>query len=310
MPAHIFLQLGDWDEAVASDEASFAASDARVKRRKLPITQRDYHSLSWLAYEYLQRGQFAKARAAWRPLEEAVKVAQTSGSRLGHAPSEEHTHSSTVDSVGGRPDSLALKNDLATMRAFHVIETGSWDLMKGSSRFDNVDELFALGMSAAGVKDFDRAEAARQLFEKFAKTEKDPTRQKLVEIMEMQMLALVHRARGHREAVQAAARAAAIERTLSRPVGRPHPIKPSHELHGELLVEAGRPGEAISEFEHALWRAANRARSLLGLARAQAAAGDRAAAQRTYVRLLEIWKHADPNLPELDEARRRAQGHD
>jgi tetratricopeptide (TPR) repeat protein len=299
MPAHIFLQLGYWDEAVASDEASFAASDARVKRRKLPITQRDYHSLSWLAYEYLQRGQFVKAREAWRPLEEAVRVAEATGSKLGHAPSEEHAHG------GSEPDSVALKNDLATMRAFHVIETGQWDLMKGSSRFDNVDELFALGMSAAALKDVDRAEATRQLFEKFAKGEKDPSRQKLVAIMEMQTLALVHRARGRKaEAVQAAASAAAIERQISRPVGRPHPIKPSHELYGELLVEAGRPDEAIVEFEHALWRGANRSRSLLGLARAQAAAGDRAAAQKTYARLLQVWHLADPKLPELEEARR------
>jgi tetratricopeptide (TPR) repeat protein len=303
MPAHIFLQLGFWDEAVASDEASFAASDARVKRRKLPITQRDYHSLSWLAYEYLQRGQFTKARATWKPLEEAIKVAETSGSRLGHAPSEEHAHNAAA------PDIVALKNDLATMRAFHVIETGRWDLMKGHDSFDNVDELFALGMSAAGLKDVDRAEATRQLFEKFAKAEKDPSRQKLVATMEMQMLALVHRARGRKaEAVQAAARAAAIERTLSRPVGRPHPIKPSHELHGELLVEAGRPSDAIGEFEHALWRAANRARSVLGLARAQAGAGDRAAARRTYARLLEIWRVADPELAELVEAKKAVGG--
>jgi tetratricopeptide (TPR) repeat protein len=304
MPAHIFLQLGYWDDAVASDEASFAASDARVRRRKLPITQRDYHSLSWLAYEYLQRGQFAKARATWSPVEEAIKIAEASGSRLGHSPSEEHAHAraAPVDAQGG-PDSVALKNDLATMRAFHVIETGRWDLMKGTSGFNNVDELFALGMSAARLKDVDRAEAARQLFEKFAKTEKDPSRQKLVAIMEMQMLALVHRARGRKaDAVQAAARAAAIERTLSRPVGRPHPIKPSHELHGELLIEAGRPSDAIGEFEHALWRAANRARSLIGLARAQAAAGDRAAARKTYARLLETWKQADSDVPELKEA--------
>ena len=309
MPAHIFLQLGFWDEAVASDEASFAASDARVKRRKLPITQRDYHSLSWLAYQYLQRGQFTKARATWRPLEDAIKVADATGSRLGHAPSEDHPHAAARGTAPAGPDSLSLKNDLATMRAFHVVETGRWDLMKGSSHFDNVDELFALGMSAAGLKDVDRAEATRQLFEKFAKAEKDPSRQKLVATMEMQMLALVHRARGRKaEAVQAAARAAAIERTLSRPVGRPHPIKPSHELHGELLVEAGRPSDAIGEFEHALWRAANRARSLLGLARAQAAAGDRAAARGTYARLLQIWRVADPELAELVEARKAVGG--
>ena len=64
MPAHIFLQLGMWDEAAASDEASFSASEAWVKRKGLPIGMRDHHSLSWLLYESLQQGRFQKAREA------------------------------------------------------------------------------------------------------------------------------------------------------------------------------------------------------------------------------------------------------
>ena len=50
MPAHIFLQLGRWDEAAAADEAALGASDAWVRRRGLPQTMRSYHSLAWLQY--------------------------------------------------------------------------------------------------------------------------------------------------------------------------------------------------------------------------------------------------------------------
>ncbi len=39
MPAHTFLQLGFWDDAAASDEASWNASIAWAKRRGLPISQ-------------------------------------------------------------------------------------------------------------------------------------------------------------------------------------------------------------------------------------------------------------------------------
>ena len=39
MPSHIFLPLGMWDEAVASDESSFAASVDRVKRLGLSMAQ-------------------------------------------------------------------------------------------------------------------------------------------------------------------------------------------------------------------------------------------------------------------------------
>jgi tetratricopeptide (TPR) repeat protein len=61
MPAHIFLQLGMWPEAAASNESAWAVSDAWVKRKGLALSARDYHSLHWLAYVYLQQGRYAKA---------------------------------------------------------------------------------------------------------------------------------------------------------------------------------------------------------------------------------------------------------
>ena len=63
MPSHIFLQLGMWPEAAASNEASWAASDTWVKQKNLPISKRDYHSLHWLLYIYLQQGRYGKAEA-------------------------------------------------------------------------------------------------------------------------------------------------------------------------------------------------------------------------------------------------------
>src|SRR5438093_12304163 len=75
MPAHIFLQLGMWDDAAASDEASFRASEAWVKRKGLPVGMRDYHILSWLLYESLQQGRFQKAREALDLMKTALEAA-------------------------------------------------------------------------------------------------------------------------------------------------------------------------------------------------------------------------------------------
>ena len=83
----------------------------------------------------------------------------------------------------------------------------------------------------------------------------------------------------------------------------PSLIKPSHELFGEILLRAGQPKEAAEKFQIALLRQPNRARSLLGLARAAAQSGDTATARATYTKLLDQWKQADANLPELREAR-------
>ena len=88
--------------------------------------------------------------------------------------------------------------------------------------------------------------------------------------------------------------------------GPPAVAKPAHEMLGELLLQVGKPAEAVAEFEFALTRAPRRACSLLGLARAHRGAGDVAAARAAYGELASIWQVADADLPDLDEVRRAA----
>src|SRR5262249_39807535 len=72
MPSHVFLPLGMWDEAAASDESAFAASVDLATRKGLSAAQYDFHALAWLHYEYLQQGRFARARDAMREVEKAL----------------------------------------------------------------------------------------------------------------------------------------------------------------------------------------------------------------------------------------------
>jgi len=90
---------------------------------------------------------------------------------------------------------------------------------------------------------------------------------------------------------------------MGPPSGPPVLIKPSNELFGEILLRAGKPAEAAAQFRTALLRQPNRARSLLGAARAAAQSGDQASAAAAYARLLDQWQQADEALPELREAR-------
>jgi len=66
MPAHIFVQLGMWPEAAKSNENGWATSKKWVEREKLPKSKRDYHSLQWLHYVYLQQGLIDKAEAIFK----------------------------------------------------------------------------------------------------------------------------------------------------------------------------------------------------------------------------------------------------
>jgi predicted Zn-dependent protease len=105
------------------------------------------------------------------------------------------------------------------------------------------------------------------------------------------------------EAFSAMDRAAAAQARLPKPIGRPFPVKGADELYGELLLQAGRPNEAIGWFDRALSRTPNRSRAVLGLARAAARAGNSGRSREAYTQFLANWTQADPDLPELREAR-------
>ena len=57
-----------------------------------------------------------------------------------------------------------------------------------------------------------------------------------------------------------------------------------------MLLAQGRPQQAITEFDLSLSRNTNRSLSLLGLARAQEAAGELKAAAETNALLASNWK--------------------
>jgi tetratricopeptide (TPR) repeat protein len=127
---------------------------------------------------------------------------------------------------------------------------------------------------------------------------------KALEIRELEVAALLSASRKNfDEAITALKRATMLEEELSPPSGPPSLLKPSHELFGEILLRAGKPKEAAHAFATALARQPNRARSLLGAARAAAASADKATALTAYADLLRVWQPADANLPELGEAR-------
>lgn len=327
MPSHIFIQLGMWPEAAASNESSWATSDAWVKRKKHSIERRDYHSLSWLEYVYLQQGRVREAEAQ-------LALMQQSIAELG-AP------------IRGYP----------YMAAVFIVETGRWDLIdkhfgdpgaksaslsgtKSEAKEAGADSchvaakpaatasvipaavvaqspqrpLFRLlygsylrGLAAASSRKPAEAErhaaelrALRKEFEQ-ANTYLSPA---MVEIMELEVSALARVNTGKvDEAVELLRRATALEESLRPPSGPPDMIKPSHEFFGELLLGVGSPAEAAAQFKTALLRQPNRPHSLLGLARAAAQSADAKLAARAYGDYLRTQERADSRAAERAEAR-------
>jgi tetratricopeptide (TPR) repeat protein len=128
------------------------------------------------------------------------------------------------------------------------------------------------------------------------------------QIWKLQIAALKHLINGdHSQALQMLDQATALEESLPPPSGPPDLIKPTHELYGEILLGIDRPEEAQQQFERALLWHPNRARSLLGMARAAAQLGHIQATRQAYTTFLSIWSQADSDLPELQEAKQFIQ---
>jgi tetratricopeptide (TPR) repeat protein len=121
-------------------------------------------------------------------------------------------------------------------------------------------------------------------------------------VMAQQLEATIIFAEGRRdEGLVLARQAAAVEDLLSFDFGPPVPVKPAHELIGDLLMDVRRPAEAMAEYRAALKKTPRRALSLLGLYRAATLLRDRATVRQAADELRDVWRKADKTLPELRE---------
>ena len=112
-----------------------------------------------------------------------------------------------------------------------------------------------------------------------------------VSVMQKELQALIAQAKGQTDqAIALLKEAVAIEETMRAPNGAADPIKPSHELLGEVLLQAGKPKDAADAFEASLIRMPNRARSLMGAVRAHSAAGNATRAAERVATLNSFWK--------------------
>jgi tetratricopeptide (TPR) repeat protein len=277
MTSHIYLALGMWDETVSANQVASGPDRAKW----LP-----HHASSWLSYALLQQGRHAEAR----------RLLETTRGNVG---------------VPGRP---RVRAHLASMRAHYLVNTGRWADSMVSWPIDLSDvgplihsvEHFALGLAA--LRRGDRPEAERRLRElaglRASPSTDDPygVNDRIPPVLAKELRAYLRLADGDTAGALAVAReAAAIQDTMPADFGPPDVVKPAHELLGEILLESGQAAEAQREFTLALAQAPRRALSLLGLARAAEAAGDRQIAARARADLERVWARADADLPGREE---------
>jgi tetratricopeptide (TPR) repeat protein len=261
MTSHIFVAMGMWDETVAANEVASGPDRS---------TWPPGHYTAWLGYGYAQQGRMAEAR----------RLLETVRPNVGDPP---------------RPPRRA---HLLSMRAHYLVTSERWS-----------DSILTWPLDATGIGPVPRAMDADSLLRALdtlavapPATDRYGGNPRVAAILAKELRALLRSADGAGdEAVALLREASALEEGLPLEYGPPDVVKPTHELLGELLLAQGKAPEAQQEFVRALALTPRRTLSLMGLARAAAAAGDTAAAAESYADLRRIWRRADPDLPGLAE---------
>jgi tetratricopeptide (TPR) repeat protein len=253
MPSHIFVQLGMWDDVIASNIVAYKAADELATKKNLPRGREDGHTISWLQYAYLQEGKFAEAEKTL----------------------------ATFKAIADKDPAPNVRDVYAGMKARQVVESEKWEKLPlatgavrdgGAPGYDgNAAYVFAAGFSAAHLNDMETANRALEILtamQKQAESGSNAYRAKPIAVMAKEVASgIAHMQNNTAEAERLLKEAVAIEATLDAPSGPPEPIKPSFELYGQFLNATGRPKEAAAQFQQALLRMPNRRISVEGLQR-------------------------------------------
>ncbi len=291
MPTHIFIQHGMWNEVANQNIRAYNVGKELWQPGDAPGDMA--HSGDWGQYGFLQLGDYAGARERIQAFEWMAETTKNA-----------------------RPISA-----LALVRARYIIETEEWKVQPVADNASN-ETILANGFSAVKTGDIGTAEKMEALLAAKAKasapapaagahadhggapppvTTGSGDAGKGVQVMHKELAALIAQAKGQTDqAIALLKEAAAIEESMRAPNGAADPIKPSHELLGEVLLQAGKAKDAADAFETSLLRMPNRARSLMGAVKAHAAAGNKDKAAERLAILNSFWKGKPFTNPNTD----------
>jgi tetratricopeptide (TPR) repeat protein len=285
MPTHIFIQHGMWNEVASQNMRGYQIARDLWQSGDPPGDMA--HALDWGQYGFLQQGDYAGARRAIELFDEM-------------ATSTNHRRATSA---------------AALSKARYIIETEEWKVQTVADDA-SPETLLANGMSAVRTNDLATAE---RMVAKLADDKPQmatpagahadhggapppvaggPEEGKSKRVMHRELAALIAlQKRQTDQAIALLQEAVTMEESLRPPNGAADPVKPSHELLGEVLLANGKAVEAAKAFDTCLLRMPNRARSLIGSARAHAAAGHKDIAAERFNTLQQFWKGAPLTNP-------------
>ncbi|MFP5223932.1 MAG: hypothetical protein ACLGSA_16700 [Acidobacteriota bacterium] len=279
MPSHIFTRLGLWRESIASNLDSAEAARRLVARTHPGAASFDaLHALDYLEYAYLQIGDDEKALQV---LQEAASAKEFDDQSFvaGYA-------------LAAIPARFALERHRWDEAA--KLETPSAKLPWERFAYAQAITSFAKALGSARSGDPGNARAA---LVKLQEAHGALSASRIpgpydwagqVDSMRLAATAWLSYVEGRKdEAVELARAAADIEDRVGKHPVSPGSALPARELLADMLLDNGRPEEALSQYEASLRVAPNRLNSLYGAARSAELSKDPGKAGRLYAKFLD-----------------------
>ena len=279
MPSHIFVRLGLWQESISSNIAA-AASAAKATQEHRSAPHYQFHALDFLNYSYLQSGQESKAREMVKELE--------------NVPGGDN------ESIVEHQAFFAARNAFELHRWKEAAELPIPHVPRESQ--ESTYRVRAIGAAYLGD-----AAAARQSLQKFVEISAEERRKEHhhgdkapdKSVRQLEAEAWVAFAEGKADEALKTLRSAADREDAD---GVDSLAMPAREMLADMLLERKRPTEALAEYKAALKYSPNRFDSLYGAGHAAQLAGDSAAANAYFTKLMEI-SAPTADRAELSEAK-------
>jgi hypothetical protein len=285
MPSHIFARVGLWQDDINSNLASVAAT-RKTAAMGMGGEGHQFHAMDFLFYAYMQSGRESDARALMDEVSKMPEMHDMYG--VGFDP-----HLTTE----------------ANFAALYPIEMRDWTTAAALTPMSvpgTASDSFGYWAKAIGAAHLHQTEEVRKdvhaieiIHQKFVDQKKDFYAEGTETDLKQAQAWLAFSEGKYDDAVAILRPLAEKEEALG---DEPQGI-PSREMIAEILLEAKRPQQALTEYQADLKFSPNRFNGLYGAARAAEAAGQQSEANQYYATLVKICAGGSSTRPELGHAR-------
>jgi tetratricopeptide (TPR) repeat protein len=293
MPGHIFSRLGMWQADIDSNVASVAASRAAEARGQSGAMDQ-FHSDDFLLYAYLQSGQDAKARAVLGNSAAAID------------------HFEAMREMGEHYMAGMFPYYRTKLPIIFELEMRDWKSaaalvpINGAPPETQTMTYWARTVAAGHLRQPQQAQANLAEYDSLMERVKQGKHAYYAEstgsrIVRGEMLAWIAFAQSDTADALKHMRESA---DLQDKVGQGEVDIPAREMLADILLEVGRPQEALVEYKQALALSPNRFNGLYNAGVAAEAAGDKAQAAGYFAALLKSTDNgAQSTRPEFDHVK-------